>query len=156
MVNVYDVPSDKLIDALAEQLKTDATVQPPEWSQFAKTGSHAERPPHQSDWWYARAASILRKLYLHPPLGLGDFEREYGGAKAVAYFPKHHRDAGGSAIRTIIKQLEKAGLVDKAKSQKGRVLGRTLTPKGTKMLDKLSRQLFTTLRKEDKTLERYA
>ena len=156
MVNVYDVPSGKLLGALAEQLKTEATVQPPGWAQFAKTGSHAERPPHLSDWWYARAASILRKLYLHAPLGLGDFERSYGGSKAVAYYPKHHRDAGGSSIRTILKQLEKAGLVDKAKSQKGRVVGRTLTPKGTKMLDKLSKQLFVNLSKENKELARYA
>ena len=156
MVNVHDVPSQKLLEALTEQLKGDASLQPPEWSKFAKTGSHAERPPAQPDWWYVRAASIMRKLYLHAPLGLGDFERSYGGAKAVAYFPKHHRDAGGSATRNIIKQLEKAGLVDKAKTPKGRVLGRTLTSKGTKMLDKISRQLFSELSKENKALARYA
>lgn len=156
MVNVHDVPSGKLLEALTEQLKGDPSLQPPEWSRFAKTGSHAERPPAQPDWWFLRAASIMRKLYLKAPLGLGDFERSYGGAKAVAYFPKHHRDAGGSAIRTILKQLEKAGLVDKAKTPKGRVLGRMLTPKGTKMLDRLSRQLFAELAKENKALARYA
>jgi len=156
MVNVHDVPSQKLLDALTQQLKGESMLQPPEWSNFAKTGSHAERPPAQPDWWYTRAASILRKLYLHAPLGLRDFERSYGGAKAVAYFPKHHRDAGGAATRTIIKQLEKAGLVDKAKTPKGRVLGRMLTSKGTKMLDRVSRQLFSELSKENKALTRYA
>lgn len=156
MVNVHDVPSGKLLQALSEQLKGETSLQPPEWSKFAKTGSHAERPPTNADWWYARAASVLRKLYLHAPLGLSDFERTYGGSKAVAYFPKHHRDAGGSSVRLILKQLEQAGLVDKAKSPKGRVLGRMLTPKGTKMVDTLSKQLFTELAKEDKALARYA
>jgi small subunit ribosomal protein S19e len=156
MVNVHDVPSGKLLQALSEQLKGETSLQPPEWSKFAKTGSHAERPPTNPDWWYTRAASVLRKLYLHSPLGLGDFQRTYGGSKAVAYFPKHHRDAGGSSVRLILKQLEKAGLVDKAKSSKGRVLGRMLTPKGTKMVDTLSKQLFADLAKEDKALARYA
>ena len=150
MVNVYDVPSEKLLDALAGQLKKLPGMEAPEWSQFVKTGSHAERPPHQPDWWFARAASILRKLYLHGPLGVTDLERGYGGSKAVAYSPKHHRDAGSSAIRKIMKQLEQAGLV--AKSPKGRVL----SPKGTAMLDKLSKELFTELSKSDKALARYA
>jgi len=150
MVNVYDVPSQKLLGALAEQVKQLPGMEAPEWSKFAKTGSHAERPPLNQDWWFVRAASILRKLYLHAPLGVGDLERGYGGSKAVAYYPKHHRDAGSSSIRRILKQLEQAGLV--AKSPKGR----TLTPKGTAMLDKLSRELFAEMSKDDKALARYA
>jgi len=156
MVNVHDVPSEKLLGALAEQLKGEPSLQPPEWSKFAKTGSHAERPPSRPDWWFTRAASMMRKLYLGAPMGLSDFERSYGGAKAVAYFPKHHRNAGGSAARLILKQLEKAGLVDKARTPKGRVLGRALTPKGTKMLDTISKRLFTELAKDNKALARYA
>ncbi|MDV3244946.1 MAG: 30S ribosomal protein S19e [Nitrososphaerales archaeon] len=148
-MNVYDVPSDKLLDALAGQVKKLPGLEAPEWAQFVKTGSHAERPPHQPDWWFARAASIMRKLYLRGPIGVGDLKRGYGGSKAVAYFPKHHRDAGTSAIRKIIKQLELAELV--AKTPKGRVL----TPKGTAMLDKLSKEIFTELSKENKALARY-
>lgn len=150
MVNVHDVPSARLISALAEQVKALPGLEEPAWSRFVKTGSHAERPPQQSDWWFTRAASLLRKLYLHGPVGLGDLERSYGGSKAVAYFPKHHRDAGGSAIRRILKQLEQADLV--AKTPKGRVL----TPKGTAMLDKVSRDIFTSTVEGDKALARYA
>jgi len=149
MVNVHDVPSVKLLDALAGEVKKLEGIQSPDWAQFAKTGSHAERPPQQPDWWFARVASILRKLYVHGPLGVGDLEREYGGSKAVSYFPKHHRDAGSSSIRKIIKQLEQAGLV--SKTPKGRVL----TRKGNAMLDKLSKQLFIELSKENKALARY-
>ncbi len=149
MVNVYDVPSARLLDALAGEVKKLQGMEVPDWAQFAKTGSHAERPPQQPDWWFARAASIMRKLYLHGPLGVGDLERGYGGSKAVAYFPKHHRDAGSSSVRKIMKQLEQAGLV--SKTPKGRVL----TPKGTAMLDKLSKQLFVELSKDSKALARY-
>jgi small subunit ribosomal protein S19e len=149
MVSVHDVPSWKLIPALAEQVKDLPGMEAPDWAHFVKTGSHAERPPQDPDWWFTRAASLLRKLYLHGPMGLGDLERSYGGSKAVAYYPRHHRDAGGSSVRRILRQLEQAELV--AKTQKGRVL----TPKGTAMLDRLSVELFRDAVEVDKALARY-
>jgi len=150
MVNVRDVPAERLIGALAERLKRMPELEAPQWAQFVKTGSHAERPPQQPDWWHTRAASLLRKLYVHGPVGLGDLERAYGGSKAVAYFPKHRRDSGGSSIRKILKQLEQIELV--AKTPKGRVL----TPKGTAMLDKLSKQLLDEMVESNQALARYA
>jgi len=150
MVNAHDVPSSKLIAALAEQMKGVPGVEQPDWARFVKTGSHAERPPASPDWWFTRAASLMRKLYLHGPVGLGDLERAYGGSKALKYYPKHHRDAGGSSIRKILKQLEQAELV--SKTPKGRVL----SSKGRAMLDKASKELFTALSQEDKALARYA
>jgi small subunit ribosomal protein S19e len=150
MVSAHDVPSSRLISALAEQVKGLPVVQVPEWAKFVKTGSHAERPPTNADWWFTRAASLLRKLYLHGPIGLGDLERAYGGTKALHYFPKHHRDAGGSSIRKILKQLEQAELV--SKTPKGRVL----SPKGRAMLDKVSREIFIVVAEDNKSLARYA
>lgn len=149
MVNAYDVQASKLIAALAEEIKGIPEVAPPEWSKFVKTGSHAERPPHESDWWQTRAASLMRKLYFHGPLGLRDLERVYGGTKALAYFPKHHRDAGGSINRKILKQLEQAELV--SKTPKGRVL----TSKGAAMLDKLSKVIFDSQSQSQPALARY-
>jgi small subunit ribosomal protein S19e len=150
MVSVRDVPAKNLITALAERIKTLPELEAPPWAQYVKTGSHAERPPQQADWWHTRAASLLRKLYVHGPLGEGDLERAYGGSKAVAYFPKHHRDAGGSSIRRILKQLEQAELVTKTRN------GRVLTPKGMAMLDKLSKQLLDGMVEENKALARYS
>jgi len=150
MVSAHDVPSNKLITALAEQMKEVPAVQEPDWARWVKTGSHAERPPANSDWWFTRAASLMRKLYLHGPVGLSDLERAYGGTKALYYNPKHHRDAGGSNIRKILKQLEQAELV--AKTPKGRVL----SPKGRAMLDKVSKDIFASLSQENKALARYA
>ncbi len=150
MVSVHDVPSGKLIPALAEQVKGLPGLEEPDWARMVKTGSHAERPPTNSEWWFTRAASIMRKLYLHGPVGLGDLERAYGGSKALHYFPKHHRDAGGSSIRKILKQLEQADLV--SKTPKGRVL----TPKGRAMLDRVSKDVFAALSGDNKALARYA
>jgi small subunit ribosomal protein S19e len=150
MVSVHDVPSGKLITALAVQMKEVPGVEQPDWAYFVKTGSHAERPPTNSDWWFTRAASLMRKLYLHGPIGLGDLKRAYGGSKALRYYPKHHRDAGGSSIRRILKQLEQAELV--AKTPKGRVL----SSKGRAMIDKASRDVFASISEENKALTRYA
>lgn len=149
MVNPHDVPSARLIPALAEQMK-NVGVQEPDWARWVKTGSHAERPPADSNWWFTRAASLMRKLYLHGPVGLGGLERAYGGSKALRYYPKHHRDAGGSNIRKILKQLEQAELV--AKTPKGRVL----TSRGRAMLDRVAKDVFTSVSQENKALTRYA
>jgi len=149
MVNPYDVPASELVSALAAHVKGLPEMTVPEWAHFIKTGSHAERPPQEPGWWYVRAASLLRKLYLHGPLGLSEFESAYGGSKAVAYNPKHHRDAGGSVNRRILKQLEQAALV--GKTPKGRVL----TPKGTALLDNLSKEIFKRLSQENPALASY-
>jgi small subunit ribosomal protein S19e len=149
MVNAYDVPAEKLIGSLVAEMKSTQGITPAQWSPYVKTGSHAERPPSQADWWYVRAASLLRKVYVHGPVGETQLESTYGGTKALAYYPKHHRDAGGSIIRKILQQLEQAGLV--AKTPRGRVL----TPKGTALLDKVSKQVFDQLTKENAALARY-
>src|SRR3989442_14656973 len=128
MVNAYDVPASKLIVALTERVKALPELAVPEWAHYVKTGSHAERPPQQPDWWYVRASSLLRKLYFRGPLGLTEFETAYGGSKAVAYNPKQQRDAGGSANRKILKQLEGAGLVEETPNGTG------LDPKGASLL----------------------
>jgi len=150
MVRVHDVPADELIGALAEHLKKVPEVEPPQWAPFVKTGSHAERPPQRSDWWYTRAASLLRKVYLNGPVGIHKLEIVYGGSKAVAYFPKHHRDAGGSVIRNLLKELEQAELVTKQGNK-----GRVLTPKGVALLDKVSKDVFKELAKANPALARY-
>jgi small subunit ribosomal protein S19e len=149
MVSAHDVPASKLIAALAEHLKKLPGMEAPEWASFVKTGSQADRPPIQPDWWFPRAGSLLRKLYLRGPAGLSELERVYGGAKAVGYAFRHHRDAGSSVIRRILKQLEQAELV--AKTPKGRIL----TPKGVALLDKVSKDIFKQLAEERPPLVRY-
>ena len=150
MVSAHDVQSAKLIAAQAVQMKEVPGVEIPEWARLVTTGSDAERPPSDSEWWFTRAASLMRKLYLHGPVGLSDLERAYGGSKALHYYPKHHRDAGGSSLRKILKQLEQAELV--TKTPKGRIL----SSKGRGMMDRVSKEVFASLAEGNKALARYA
>jgi small subunit ribosomal protein S19e len=150
MVKVYDVPADVLIERMAKMLKEDPNIKPPTWSRFGKTGSHTEKVPLNRDWWYVRCASLLRKVYLHGPIGLTDLKSAYGGRKAVGYSLAHHRDAGGAAIRKALQQLETAGYIVKANGK-----GRTLTQEGMKRLDNLSKQVHEELVKVLPELKRY-
>jgi small subunit ribosomal protein S19e len=150
LVRAHDVPADRLIEALAEHLKRVPEIEVPQWAPYAKTGSHAERPPQNSNWWHVRAGSLLRKIYFHSPVGVSDLVVSYGGSKAVKYFPKHHRDAGGAAIRRILHQLEQAQLVTKQGTK-----GRILTPKGIALLDKLSTEILKELAQGNPALARY-
>ena len=146
MPTVYDVPADRLIEQAANYLKRVSQVQPPVWSTFAKSGSHASKPPQNKDWWYYRTASILRKLYLHGPIGIGDLRVEYGGVLQLSYGLAHHRNAGSSSIRKALFQLQAAGLVKKTPK------GRVVTPDGRRLLDKLSTEIFKEMVEVDKYL----
>jgi len=61
MVTARDVPADELIKRLAMRLKNFEQVKPPEWAAYVKTGVFKEKPPTDPDWWYVRAASLLRQ-----------------------------------------------------------------------------------------------
>ena len=113
MAKIFDVPADDLISKLSEQLKKDKKINPPEWSNFVKTGTHAEKIPQNKDWWYTRCASLVRKVYLHGPIGISDLKSYYGGRKRISYNLDHHKDAGGAIIRKALQQLESAGYIDK-------------------------------------------
>jgi len=100
----------------------------PEWARFVKTGVNRERPPEQEDWWYIRAASILRKIQIKQPIGVNRLRKIYGGRKNRGHKPEHKYKGSGSIIREILQQLEEAGFVKKDKK------GRVLTPKGKEFL----------------------
>ncbi|MCD6557656.1 MAG: 30S ribosomal protein S19e [Candidatus Aenigmarchaeota archaeon] len=136
MVTVVDVDPQKLIEKAAEELKKK--IQMPEWALYVKTGSHKERPPENEDWWYLRAASLLRKVYLDGPVGISKLRTFYGGRKNLGHQPSHFRKAGGKIIRTILQDLENIGFVSiQKKGKKGRII----TPKGQKFLDNLAKKV---------------
>ena len=151
MTTVYDVPADILIDRLSKYLKENVReVRPPEWAAYVKTGSHVERAPHNPDWWYVRAASILRKLYIKGPIGVSRLRKLYGGRKRRGVKPAHFRKAGGSIIRHILQQLEEAGLAEKDGNK-----GRILPPKGRSLLDAMAARIKRELEREIPELKAY-
>ncbi|NIN52885.1 MAG: 30S ribosomal protein S19e [Nitrososphaeria archaeon] len=133
MVHVKEVPADILINRLREYIKRNIQeVKPPKWSYYVKTGSGKSAPPDDREWWILRAASILRKIYLNQPIGTQRLRVYYGGKKDRGVRPEHQVDGGGSNIRKILQQLEDAKLVMKTKR------GRSLTPRGRGLLDRLA------------------
>ncbi len=151
MVTIKDVPADMLIDRVAKYLEDNVNaIRPPPWAFFAKTGSHRERVPDKPDWWYYRAAAILRKLYLaEEPIGIETFRMIFGGLKRRGSAPPHFRKCGGSNIRNILHQLEAAGLV--IKTPKGRVISN----EGRRLLDRIANEIFNELVKSRPELAKY-
>jgi len=151
-VTVKDVPADALIERLSQYLKEKFSnkVKPPPWALFVKTGPHKDRVPEDPDWWYKRAASILRKLYIaEHPIGIETFRTIYGGLQRRGVAPPHFRKCGGSHIRKILQQLEAAGLVTKTPR------GRVLTPQGRALLDRIAWEVFLELVKQRPELAKY-
>ena len=150
MAKVYDVPADLFIAKLTEILKKE-DIQAPSWTPFVKTGSHAQKPPQNPDWWFTRCASIFRKIYLHGPVGINDLRTEYGGGKAVGYGVASHRDSGGVIIRKAVQNLEKLGYVEKVEKK-----GRVLSKKGMQKLDRLATEILKDLSNEKPELKIYS
>ena len=90
----YDVPGEHLVGALANTLKSDDAISPPDWSNFVKTAVHKEKSPTQPDWWYYRTASVLRKIGVNGPIGTERLAKHYSGARDRGSKP--NRSLGGS------------------------------------------------------------
>ncbi len=153
MVYALDVPADLFIKKVASILKEKYGdhVKPPAWAFYAKTGVHKEKPPTDPDWWYVRAASMLRKLYkANSPIGVKTFRTIYGGRKNRGSKPEHFYKGSGSVARKILQQLESAGLVRTVPGQ-----GRVLSPEGRSLLDKVAKEIFEGLVKARPDLEIY-
>lgn len=151
MVSPKAVPADKLIAELAENLKNNyPQIKPPQWAQYVKTGVHRERIPENPDWWYIRAAAILRKIYLHGYVGVETLRIKFGGRKQRGTKKSHFRRGGGKIIRKILQQLEGAKLIRKVEGK-----GRTLTPEGLSLLYRTSNKIFRSLIKDNPELKKY-
>ena len=132
MTTVYDVPAKDLIERTAKDLKENVKLERPEWSNYVKTGVDKERKPENPDWWWTKAASVLRKTYMEGPIGVQKLRTIYGGRKNCGVKPEKFRRASGKIIRTILKEFDQLGYTEKVKG------GRGITPKGRSYLDKIS------------------
>ena len=134
MATVYDVDPNALIERVAKKLKEIDAIEPPVWAAYVKTGMHKERVPDQPDWWYYRAAAILRQIYIRPR-GVSRLRRKYGGKKNRGHAPERFYPGSGSIIRKCLQQLEAAGFVKKGSK------GREITPAGRSFLDKIATEI---------------
>ncbi len=139
MSSIFDVPTNDLIEGIAEELKKIPELKAPDWAIFVKTGVHKERPPLKRDWWYVRCAALLRKISLFGPIGTEKLRTQYGGKKNRGHKPEHFFKGSGSIIRKAMQGLEKAGLVKQ--SDKTGNKGRIITPKARSLMDKVASQI---------------
>lgn len=138
MGKLYDIEASELIKKASSELKNSKQVKMPDWARFVKTGVHKERPPLQADWWFMRAASMLRRIYMFGPLGVSKLRKKYGGIKNEGHQPGHTYRGSGKVARVILQQLEKEGLIKQV--EKGVHKGRIVTPQGKSFLDKLAKK----------------
>ena len=153
MTTLYDVPPTDLIEAVAEVLAEESAVEEPDWLQFTTTGVDRELPPEQEDFWARRTASLLRKVAIDGPVGVGSLRTEYGDAKQGSnryqVRPRRQSEGSGNIIRTALQQLEEAGYVSTAEGE-----GRRITAEGQALLDETAEDVLDELDRPE--LERYA
>ncbi len=150
MVHALDVPPSAYLPRLAEALKSRQAVVPPAWAPFAKTGVHKQKAPTQTDWWFLRSASVLRKIHLNGPVGIEHLAAQYGGKRDRGSAPYHARTGSRSITREIVQQLQGAGLVRPDKNK-----GRRLTPEGQKLVDTVARDVLKGLAEKQPELAKY-
>jgi small subunit ribosomal protein S19e len=132
-----NIGKQELIIALSKELKI--MIKKPEWAELVKTGVFKERPPVDSDWWYMRAASMMLKIQKLGCVGVSKLRTKYGGRKNMGVAPEHFFRGSGKIIRTILQQLEVAGLLKQDK--KGQHKGRVLTGKAVSLIASTSKKL---------------
>src|SRR5439155_1082370 len=113
MTTAYDVPPVLLIERIKEKLQTEGKIKPPEWAAFARTRVNTEKAPTQKDWWYRRVAAVLRKVYLHGPVGTSRLAAEFGGRRDDGAAPYHPRRGSRSVAREAMQQLQAMDLLTK-------------------------------------------
>lgn len=137
-VNVHEVHAEEFILAVAEHLKKKKEFEAPEWTIFVKTGVSKSRPPEDNEWWYVRAAAILRTLYTRGIIGTKRLRIKYGSRKKRGVRPEKFGKASGKIIRLILQQATKAGLVEYVKGKK---TGRKLTKVGKDWLETVAGEI---------------
>jgi len=136
----YDLSPQEYNLKLAKALKKIPEFKEPEWAKFVKSSPSKERPIEDEDFWYKRAASILRQIYKKRIVGVNRLRTRYGSKKNRGMKPERFVKAGGKIIRTILQQADKAGFTEAVKEIKGtkeKRPGRKLTETGKKFLENL-------------------
>ena len=150
MTHPKEIPASQLLPRLAAELRNSPSIKPPAWAAFARTGVHTERAPLQTDWWYLRTASVLRKLHTSGPSGVSLLAASYGGRRDKGSAPYHARKGSRAVAREVLQQLEQAGLV-----QQVRLRGRMLSAQGQKLLAKVALETFRDMAQKDPVLAKY-
>ena len=137
---VKDVNPHEFVKAYSAHLKRSGKMELPEWVDIVKTARFKELPPYDPDWYYTRAASIARKIYLRQGIGVGGFQKIYGGRQRNGSRPPHFCKSSGAISRNILQQLQKMGIIDVDPK-----CGRLITSQGRRDLDQVAGRVDVTI-----------
>ena len=112
------VDSQKLTTAIAAHLKQEGKLNVPAWVGDVKTSSYKVYVPDNEDWFYVRAASIMRRLCKRRA-GVGAMSKIYGGKTRKMVKPAISRRASKNPNRKALQALETLGWLKMG--SKGRV-----------------------------------
>jgi len=132
-VGVRDVNAHTFVKAYAAHLKRSGNLAVPEWVDTVKTGPSRELGPLDPDWFYIRCASIARRIYLKPGIGVGALKTIYGARQNRGTRPSRHAKASGSVARKALQSLEKLKLLEADPNG-----GRRVSPEGQRDLDRVA------------------
>jgi small subunit ribosomal protein S19e len=133
-VTVRDVDAQKFINAYAQFLKRQGKLAIPGWVDTVKTGVSREMPPQDPDWFYVRAASVARHVYIRKTVGVGRIAKAHGSSKNRGSRPSKHVDASRGIDRKVMQALEQLGVLEQDE-EKG---GRRITQSGQRDLDRIA------------------
>jgi small subunit ribosomal protein S19e len=137
---VYEIEPQEYNLKLAEALKNLPEFQEPEWAKFVKSSPSKERPIEDPDFWYKRAASILKQIYKKKIVGVNRLRTKYGSKLNRGMKPERFVKSGGKIIRVILQQADRAGFTESVKDVRGlkqKRMGRKLTEKGRKFMEEI-------------------
>jgi small subunit ribosomal protein S19e len=106
----------------------------PAWVDIVKTASFKELAPYDPDWFYVRAATVARHIYLRKSVGVGALRKVHGGRKNRGTRPGRHFEGSGSVERKVLQALEKIGVLEQNKTAGGR----SITKSGRRDLDRIA------------------
>mmetsp|Transcript_4251 Transcript_4251/g.6001 ORF Transcript_4251/g.6001 Transcript_4251/m.6001 type:complete len:153 (+) Transcript_4251:46-504(+) len=135
-ITVRDVKPATFIEQYAIHLKNSDRFEIPKWHDIVKTGVHKEQAPTSEDWYFIRAASIARKVYLKPGIGIGALRKWYGGQYRRGSRAKVFQKASAGIIRSILQQLEETKVLEQTPTG-----GRRITRVGQQDLDRIAGQV---------------
>merc|ERR1711910_287406 len=132
---VKDVDPQVFVRAFAAHLKK-SKLKVPEFVTIVKTSKAHELGPTDPDWFYVRAASVARHVYLRPNVGVGAVRKIYGGAKRNGTRPSHFCLSSSNVSRKVLQSLEGIKMVTKDVNG-----GRSIAPTGRRDMDRVAGQL---------------
>ena len=142
---VLDAPANKLVNQVAAFFKEKNIIKIPKYASLVKTSRANDCEPINPDYFYYKAAAIVRKLYATKSknVEVGSLRVMFSKKERRGSQPPKTFKAGGKIIREIVIQLKNADYVKNYERKEDETnSGLYLTKTGRSELDKIASGLM--------------